>query len=444
MKKINSLPILLKNPKILLIGGGKVALQKAKVLADNEIEFQVISETICDELKNLGVHYNIKSFERNNADNFNIVIDATGNKNVNVMMKEIKKERFIFLNTVDIPDECDFYFSSLLKYKNLKIAVSSDGASPTITQIVRDKIGNYLPNTIGDLTEQKLIEREQGIIDIERTKNETHKLFGKVYLVGCGIGDPELITIKAYNAIQSVDVVLYDNLITEKILELIPDRVEKIYVGKSKGNHSSSQDAINKLLLDYANLGYRVARLKNGDPYIFGRGAEEAEFLIKNNVDVEVIAGISSAIAAPLSAGIPPTARGYSTGVTIVTAHKEGCGFNRNWVELLKIPNHTVIVLMGVTQVKNIIMEAINLGIDLSLPAAIISNASRENQKTIITTLGKLEKDSKNAEKPAILVFGDVVNLNKLLNKTVHNYQIQGKINPCLIKDEDIYADKIL
>lgn len=428
MKKIKSLPILLKNPKILLIGGGKVALQKAKVLTDNEIEFQVISETICDEIKKLGILYSIKTFEKVDADNFNIVIDATGNKNVNSIMKEIKKERFLFLNTVDIPDECDFYFSSLLRYKNLKVAVSSDGASPTITQIVRDKIGNYLPNTIGDLTEQKLIEREHGVTNVERTKTETHKLFGKVYLVGCGIGDPELLTIKAYKAIQSVDVVLYDNLITEKILELIPDRVEKIYVGKSKGNHSSSQDAINKLLLDYANLGYRVARLKNGDPYIFGRGAEEAEFLIKNNVDVEVIAGISSAIAAPLSAGIPPTARGYSTGVTIVTAHKEGCEFNRNWVELLKIPNHTVIVLMGVTQTENIIIESMNLGIDLSTPAAIISNASRENQRTIITTLGKLENDSKNAEKPAILVFGDVVRLQETLSATVKNINYHEKI----------------
>jgi len=436
MKKINSLPILLKNPKILLIGGGKVALQKAQVLTDNEIDFYVISETICDELKNLGVQYKIKSFEKNDADNYNIIIDATGNKNVNTMLKEIKKERFLFLNTVDIPDECDFYFSSLLRYKNLKIAVSSDGASPTVTQVVRDKIGSYLPNTIGDLVEQKLIEREQGIIDVERTKTEAHELFGKVYLIGCGIGDPDLLTIKAYKAIHNVDVVFYDNLITEEILELIPKRVEKIYVGKSKGNHSSSQEAINKLLLDYAKLGYRVARLKNGDPYIFGRGAEEAEFLIKNNIDIEVIAGISSAIAAPLSAGIPPTARGYSTGVTIVTAHKEGCEFNKNWIELLKIPNHTVIVLMGVTQSEKITMEAQKLGVDLTTPVAIISNASRKNQKTIITTLGNLKNDSKKAEKPAILVFGDVVNLNKLLSKTLNNHQIEEISNQFMIENE--------
>jgi len=162
------------------------------------------------------------------AADFNIIIDATGSKEVNQLLKEIKRERFILLNAVDVPDECDFYFSSLLKYKNLKVAVSSDGASPTITQVVRDKLKEYLPKTLGDLVEQKSSEREIGIIDIERTKDEAHKLFGKVYLVGCGIGDPDLFTIKAYKTIQTVDVVFYDNLITEEILRLVPPEVEKI------------------------------------------------------------------------------------------------------------------------------------------------------------------------------------------------------------------------
>lgn len=422
MEAIKSLPVLFRNPKILLIGGGKVALQKAKVLLDNEIDFFIIAEKLCDELNALNTKHQIKSFEKEDADNFNIIIDATGNREVNLLLKEIKKERFFLLNTVDVPEECDFYFSSLIRYKDLKVAVSSNGASPTVTQIVRDKIKKFLPDSLGDLIEQKSLERELGIIDIERTKEETEKLFGKVYLIGCGIGDPELLTIKAYKTIQTVDVVFYDNLITEEILNLVPSHVEKIYVGKEKGNHSASQEMINKLLLDYAEQGYRVARLKNGDPYIFGRGAEEAEFLIRHGINVEVIAGISSAIAAPLSAGIPPTARGYSSGITIVTAHNDGCTFNSNWIELLKIPNHTVIVLMGLTQTEKIVEDALLKGVDKKLPAAIISNASRKNQTTIITTLENLANASQNADKPAVLVFGNVVNLSEILSAAVTKY----------------------
>lgn len=423
MEAVKSLPVLLRNPKILIIGGGKAALQKAKVLLDNEIDFFIITQTLCDKLGMLGTKHKIKSFEKEDAENFNIIINATGNKEVGLLLEEIKKERFFLLNTVDVPEECDFYFSSLLRYKNLKIAVSSNGASPTATQIVRDKIKKFLPESLGDLIKQKSLERELGIIDIERTKKETEKLFGKVYLIGCGIGDPELLTLKAYKTIQTVDVVFYDNLITEEILNLVPPHVKKIYVGKEKGNHTASQDAINKLLLDYARQGYRVARLKNGDPYIFGRGAEEAEFLIRNKIKVEVIAGISSAIAAPLSAGIPPTARGYSSGITIVTAHNDKCIFNGNWIELLKMPNHTVIVLMGLTQTEKIVEDALQKGVDKKLPAAIISNASRKNQTTIITTLENLADASHDADKPAVLVFGNVVNLSKILaSATTKNF----------------------
>ena len=422
MNKIKSLPVLLKNPKILLIGGGKVAYQKAKVLTENDIDFILVSLTICDELKALNINCKMKLFEQADAEDFNIIIDATGSRGVNLLLKELKKERFFLLNTVDIPDECNFYFSSLLRYGNLKVAVSSNGASPTVTQIVRDKLREYLPLKLGELVEQKSLERELGIMDVERTREETHKLFGKVYLVGCGIGDPELLTIKAYKVIQNSDVVLYDNLITKEILELVPNEIEKIYVGKEKNNHSVNQQLINDLMLAYADQGYQIARLKNGDPYIFGRGAEEAEFLIRNNIEVEVIPGISSAIAGPLSAGIPPTARGYSSGISIVTAHTDGCSFNDKWIELLKIPNHTVIVLMGLTQTENIVSSAFQSGINGTIPAAIISNASRKNQKTIITTLENISTASAQADRPAVLVFGNVVNHSAILSTAATNF----------------------
>jgi len=415
MYKINSLPVLLRNPKILIIGGGKVALQKIKVLKENEINFFVISEHLCDELENYTFPYKLKKFEKQDADDFDIIIDATGNKEVNSILKEIKKERFILLNTVDVPDECDFYFSSLLKYKNLKIAVSSDGASPTITQIVRDKIKEFLPEELGNLAEKKLNERINGIVNIEETKKETLRLFGKVYIIGCGIGGVDMLTIKAFNTIQNLDVVLYDHLITDDILNIIPPKTEKIYVGKCKGKHSISQNEINNLMLAYASQGLKVGRLKNGDPFIFGRGAEEAEFLVNNKIEVEIIPGISSAFSAPLSAGIPPTARGHSSSVSIVTGHLNGNVFDSSWIDLLKRKNHTTIVLMGLTQVENIVKYAVEIGVDKNLPAAIISNAARSNQKVLLTILENLITVSKEAESPAVLVFGEVVNYSNIL-----------------------------
>ncbi len=413
---INSLPVLLRNPKILLIGGGKVALQKIKVLLKNNIDFFVIAQEICSELKNYRFHYFEKKFEKEDAKNYNIIINATGSKEVNELIKEIKRERFVLLNTVDIPEECDFYFSSLLVYKNLKIAVSSNGASPTITQIVRNKIKEYLPSQLGSLSEKKLLQRERGIINPEETLKETLKLFGRVYLIGCGIGGVDMLTVKAYNLLQNgVDVVLYDHLVSEDILEIIPERVEKIYSGKCKGKHSMPQDEINRLMLDYASRGFRVGRLKNGDPYLFGRGAEEAIFLINNNIEIEIVPGLSSINTAPLCAGIPPTAREISSSVSVVTAHLKNCIFDSSWIDLLKRKNHTTIVLMGLTQTENIIKHAAEQGVDEDTPAAVISNAGRINQKVLTGTLKNLIELANNASSPAVIVFGDVVNFSKIL-----------------------------
>jgi siroheme synthase len=199
-------------------------------------------------------------------------------------------------------------------------------------------------------------------------------------------------------------------------------------VGKSKGNHSSSQKEINQLLLDYALLGFRVARLKNGDPFVFGRGAEEAEFLINNNINVEVIAGISSSLAAPLSAGIPVTARGFSSAVSIVTAHLDGCKFDASWIDFLKIKNHTTVVLMGLTQAESILAHAIEKEVRKDLPVAFISNATRKNQKLLVSTLENLVELSNQAEKPSVIVFGEAVKFASKFSR-LNIYQQEERSN---------------
>jgi len=403
------------NGKILLIGGGKVALQKAQVLAENEIEFCVISETIMVEMIVYTHDFHYKSFQLSDLRGYNIVIDATGNRAVAEMLVAYKKQKPILLNVVDTPELCDFYFMALTPNQPLQIAVTSNGASPTAAKFFRDECAKLIPKDIDAYLKRKQAERDRGLIDIEQTSKELKQLNSRVYLVGCGIGDPELLTIKAYKIIQSIDVVLYDHLVSKEIMELVPKETKKVFVGKQKGFHSMAQEAINDLILTYTSQGFSVARLKSGDPFVFGRGAEELKSLVEQGVTVEVIPGISSSISAPLMADIPITARGYASGFTVVSAHLRGNSVNLDWIDLMQKKNHTIVVLMGLSRVPQIVKEAKRLGVSEQKPCAIIANASRKNQQLIITTLDRLEEESKQAERPAILVFGEVVNFTKNL-----------------------------
>lgn len=412
---MTSLPILLKNPRILLIGGGPVALQKARVLQDNKIDFQIISRDFVKEFDGISAAKIQKKFQNSDINEFKIVVDATGDIEVLDLLLGEKRTRDFLLNVVDIPIMCDFYFSSLLNYGKLKIAISSDGSSPSATQVVRDEIKKIIPKNIDDFCQKQAIERTKGAIDKDFAKKECKKYFTQVYLIGCGLGNPELLTIKAYKMMQAVDVVLYDNLITKEILDLVPDSTMKIFVGKEKGNHNKTQDEINEMILHYVKQGFKVARLKSGDPFVFGRGAEEAIAMIKAGYKVEIINGLSSSIAGVSSAGIPVTARGYATNFSIVSAHLKDSLINLDWIHLLGIKNHTTVVLMGLSLCWHIQEKAYLNGISGDLKVAIISNASRENQKVKISTLENIYRDSLDMVSPALLVFGKVVGLSKII-----------------------------
>jgi uroporphyrin-III C-methyltransferase / precorrin-2 dehydrogenase / sirohydrochlorin ferrochelatase len=406
-----SLPIICKFSKFLLIGAGPVAEQKLEVLHKNSISPTIIAKENVLELENVI----LKDIEITDCEGFEVIIDASGSNDVRTIVFEAKKRFGALLNRVDIPDDCDFFFASLAYFGDLKVAVTTNGASPTIGQEVRSFIQRSLPKKLAQLTAEKKDARLLGHIDANKTRVESKKLLSHVYLVGCGIGDVELLTLKAYRIIQDVDVVLIDHLISQEIIDIIPESVRKIDVGKQKGKLVVTQERINEILLEEASKGLKVARLKSGDPYIFGRGAEEAIYLSKEGIRVDVVPGISSAIAAPLSAGIAPTARGYSANLSIVTAHLRDNRINVGWIEILKMKNHTTIVLMAVSKATEIVEKALEIGADKDLPTAIISNASRDNQEVTITTLEKLPEHAKVAKRPAIIVFGEVVNLHDKL-----------------------------
>lgn len=443
---ITSLPILLRNPKILIIGGGNVALEKAIVLKKNNINFRIISQDVASEVFQYCNNIQQREFRISDLRKAEIVIDATGNDKVRNILFEEKGKRNFLLNRVDQPEDCDFYFSSLLQYNNLKIAISSDGASPKLTQLVRDKIKNIIPPEISELAVKKQKERNNKIIETESISKIVNDIFGKVSIVGCGPGDPGLLTLKAYRAIKNADVVLTDNLISDGIISLIPNNTTVIYVGKEFGKPSIFQEEINHLLLDEARKGKRVIRLKGGDPYIFGRGAEEAEFLINNDISVEIIPGLTSALTGPASVGIPPTARNYSTGLTIVSCSLKDGKSNLDWIELLKNINHTVVVLMGLHKADEIVKEAFKIGIDCKTDVAIISNATTPKQKIIKTTLDNFLISAITAERPALLVFGKVLDYTDILPKYNYsdlNINLEDELNSLIDEKRVIQFDQI-
>lgn len=236
---------------------------------------------------------------------------------------------------------------------------------------------------------------------------------GFVYLVGAGPGDPELLTLKALRLIQEADVLVYDRLVSSGVLDLVPESTERIYVGKSSGQHSLPQEEINALLVTLAQAGRKVVRLKGGDPYIFGRGSEEALHLLANGIGFEAVPGITSAAGCGAAAGIPLTHRGLAHGVRFVTGHcRAGDDLDLNWASLAD-PDTTLVVYMGTANAEALSQNLIDAGLSPDTPAAAISNGTLPDQRQMLTTLAALPTDlaSNGFKPPTLIIIGKVVSL---------------------------------
>lgn len=241
---------------------------------------------------------------------------------------------------------------------------------------------------------------------------------GRVYLIGAGPGDPELITVKAANTLACCDTVVYDRLCSEETLRYCRHDAELIYVGKLPGAHRFSQTEINRLLVEKALQGRIVARLKGGDPFVFGRGGEEAEALAEAGIPFQVIPGVSSAIAVPAYAGIPVTHRHHASSVAIITGHEDPLKgtSHLDWASLAKGID-TLVFLMGIGNLGNIARRLIRHGRPASTPAAVIAWGTTADQKKVVGTLGDIDAlvDREGITHPAIIVIGDVVRLHEKL-----------------------------
>jgi len=241
---------------------------------------------------------------------------------------------------------------------------------------------------------------------------------GKVYLVGAGPGDPKLITLRAVELIKKADVVLYDRLVSKKILSMIPKRAVSIYVGRAVGDDTTHQDSTNELMVKYAKLKKSVVRLKGGDPIIFGRGGEEAEFLKSFNVKYEIIPGITSGIGSATYAGIPLTHRQFASSVVFVTGHEdpEKKSDVVKWKKLAKSVD-TIVIMMGLSRIGMISKKLIDGGMDKDMPVAVIQNGTTSQQKMIRGTISNItNKIKRNKIKPPTnIIIGRVVDLSDII-----------------------------
>ena len=241
---------------------------------------------------------------------------------------------------------------------------------------------------------------------------------GKVYLVGAGPGDPGLITVKGLARLKQADVIIYDRLVDESILRESRREAEKIYVGKASSHHTLEQETINQLLVQKAREGKVVVRLKGGDPFVLGRGGEEAKALVENGIPFEVVPGVSSAVAVPAYAGIPVTHRGVASSVTIVTGHKasEGSEPNIAWDKICAVSG-TLVILMGLGNLAHVVDQLIKNNKSPSTPVAVITHGTSERQRCVVGTLEDItaKVKSENLQPPSVVIVGDVVHLRSLL-----------------------------
>ncbi len=429
----------LDRKRVLVVGGGEVAAQKLDGLLAAHADVTVITPHACSGILRLAeqgrLHLNLRPYAAGDAQGFFLVISATDDASAQRQVSADAAAESIPVNVVDVPALCSFYLGSVFREGDLTVAVSTNGKSPTLGQIIRDKIREEfkdgypgLLETLGGMRDH--LKRElpdyrsrkkvlAGIVRTELNRLDRYRKAGaeagegKVYLVGAGPGDPGLITVRGRDVLSSADVVLYDSLVSEELLRAAPPGAEKVFVGKKAGVSSMRQEDIHALLITKAREGKNVIRLKGGDPFVFGRGGEELEALERAGITVEIVPGITAGTGVPSAAGLPLTDRRYSSSVAFLTGHEdpEKTEGRTDWA--IAAHADTVVIYMGLRRLQHILARLASHGIPETRPAAVIGRGTLDDEQIVIGTLsnirakvGVLRMDS-----PALIVVGDVVRL---------------------------------
>ncbi|HGH3373046.1 TPA: siroheme synthase CysG [Kluyvera cryocrescens] len=452
---MDHLPIFcqLRNRDCLLVGGGDVAERKARLLLDAGARLTVNARDYVPQFHvwaDAGMlTLATGDFQPALLDTCWLAIAATDDDTVNQQVSDEAEARRIFCNVVDAPKAASFIMPSIIDRSPLMVAVSSGGTSPVLARLLREKLEAVLPQHLGqvalyagqlrarvkqqfatmgerrrfweklfmnDRLAQSLANQDkQAIADTtEHLLNTPLDHRGEVVLVGAGPGDAGLLTLKGLQQIQQADVVVYDRLVSDDIMDLVRRDADRIFVGKRAGYHCVPQDEINQILLREAQQGKRVVRLKGGDPFIFGRGGEELETLCEAGIPFSVVPGITAASGCSAYSGIPLTHRDYAQSVRLVTGHLK-TGGELDW-ENLAAEKQTLVFYMGLNQAATIQQKLIEHGMQADMPVAIVENGTAITQRVIDGQLTQLGELAQQMASPALIIVGRVVGLRDKLN----------------------------
>jgi uroporphyrin-III C-methyltransferase/precorrin-2 dehydrogenase/sirohydrochlorin ferrochelatase len=440
--------------RVLVVGGGKVALRKARLLASAGAVLRVIAPAIDDELAELsregGGECRYAPFEPDALDGVALVVAATGERAVDRAVHEAAILRNVQVNVADDPELCTFILPSIVDRSPLMIAISSGGRAPVLARWLRARLESQIAAAIGRLADflgrqrgfirtrlpdalarlrlwEQIVEGpvagrvlagdEAGALRLLREELERGgDAPGEVYLVGAGPGDPDLLTFRALKLMQQADIVFYDRLVSAPILELVRREAERVYVGKRRGEHAVAQPDINELLVRHARAGRRVLRLKGGDPFIFGRGGEEIGHLASRGIPFQVVPGITAAAGCAAYAGIPLTHRDCAQSVRFVTGHLRDGAVDLDWTSLC-CTDETLVFYMALTGLPTICEQLIAHGMDPGMPVALIQQGTTPDQRVLVSTLQAMPRALAEAgmRAPTLAIVGRVVGLRDQL-----------------------------
>jgi len=431
MGDLNTFPVSykVKGRRIVIIGGGEEALNKARLVSKTTASVVIISQHVSVDFSEVGIVPEERQFHRDDLSGSVMVFIAEESNEAEAAAREARRLG-IPVNVVDKPEQCDFYVPSIVERAPLTVAVSSEGDAPVLARLVRAQIEAMLSPDLGRLARLagSLRERIAGQLSKVQARRFYEALVtgdrrpvdelvdahagdaaGIVWLIGAGPGSPDLLTLRAQRLLQAADVIVHDQLVPAAVIEMGRRDAERLSVGKKKGHHSFTQAQINGILVRLAREGKRVARLKSGDPMVFGRVGEELDALRKAAVPYEIVPGVSAALAAAADTATPVTRRKVSTGVIFATAHGAEDSELEHWAALAG-SGMTLALYMGKSVAGETAGKLVRLGMSPTLPVGIVVNAGRPERSLFRTGLGDLATAAiAMPDGPAIIFIGESV-----------------------------------